>query len=95
MNKYETLEQPIKATSNPERTKFEAGMNVSTRSICDHNCIYKGVIISRTEKTVTIKTAMEGVKRCKIFIDGDGGEYIMPFGKYSMAPSFRATKQYK
>ena len=76
------------------RTKFEAGLNVSTRSTCNYNCIYKGVVISRTEKTVTIKTSMEGVKRCKIYTDTDG-EYIMPFGKYSMAPSFRATRQYK
>jgi hypothetical protein len=36
--------------------KFEVGQQLSTRSVCNHDCIYKAVVIGRTEKTVTIET---------------------------------------
>lgn len=69
--------------------KFIAEQELSNRSICDHNCIFTAKVIKRTAKTVTIETAMEGTKRCKIHIYDDG-EFIYPFGRYSMATIFRA-----
>lgn len=69
--------------------KFTAGQTLESRSICDHNCIFTGTVIKRTAKTVTINTRMKGEKRCKIHTN-DEGEFIFPFGQYSMAPVFRA-----
>ena len=68
---------------------FTDSQQLFSRSICDHECIFRGVVIKRTEKTVTITTPRTGVKRCKIHLN-DEGEYIFPFGQYSMAPIFRA-----
>lgn len=70
-------------------TKFHVDQNLSTCSICDSNCIFTATVLNRTEKTVTIKTNMDGVKRCKIHVR-DEQEFIFPFGRYSMAPIFTA-----
>ncbi len=70
-------------------SKFTIGQKLSARSTCDHECVFTGTVIKRTAKTVTIETAMNGVKRCKIYDYGDG-EFILPFGNYSMAPVFEA-----
>ncbi len=69
---------------------FTTGQKLSTRSICDSDCIFEGRILKRTAKTATISTRMDGEKRCKIHIDTDGSEYLFPHGTYSMAPIFRA-----
>jgi len=76
-------------TGNETMNKFFSGQELSNSSLGDHSCIFAGKVIKRTAKTVTIETD-EGVKRCKIFTDRDGGEYIYPFGRYSMATIFRA-----
>lgn len=68
---------------------FTNGQALSTRSIGDSNCIFTGTVIKRTAKTVTVNTRMEGEKRCKIHTN-DEGEFIFPFGRYSMCPVFRA-----
>ena len=68
--------------------KFKQNQELSTRSICDHNCIWAGKVLKRTPKTVTI--AIQGdTKRFKIY-DFDGVEFIYPLGRYSMAPVFKA-----
>lgn len=69
---------------------FTPGQELSRASTCDSGCIYKGKVIKRTAKTVTIDTDLEGVKRVKIQQDDEGNEYCFPFGRYSMAPTFRA-----
>jgi hypothetical protein len=78
--------------------KFEVGQQLSTRSVCNHDCIYKAVVIGRTEKTVTIETCCllkfpndKKTRRCKIHLSGEKNEYIYPFGRYSMCPIFRAN----
>ena len=68
--------------------KFTVKQNLANRSICDSNCIFKAVVVKRTAKTVTIEDN-EGVRRCKIHLN-DTGEYIYPYGRYSMATIFRA-----
>jgi len=70
--------------------RFEIGKTYQTRSICDHECIYEVVVVSRTERTVTIKSAVWN-KRCKVQVDDNGDEWIMP-EHYSMAPVFRASR---
>jgi len=68
---------------------FYEGQDLSTRSIGDSNCIYTAKVISRTQKSVRIDVDGKVVSR-RIFLDYDGNEAIMPFGRYSMAPTFRA-----
>jgi len=64
-------------------TKFEPGKTYTTRSVCDHNCIFSAKILKRTAKTVTAET-QDGVVRRKIEVWNDA-ETFFPFGKYSMA----------
>jgi hypothetical protein len=37
-------------------TKFEVGRTYSTRSVCDHNCIFSYTVTRRTDKTVWLTT---------------------------------------
>lgn len=68
---------------------FTIGQELSTRSICNHDCVFTGTILKRTAKFVTINVYNEE-KRCKVHLDQDGNEYIYPHGQYSMAAIFRA-----
>ena len=51
--------------------------------------------ITLTAELVSIKgnfatILFEGAtKKCKVYTSYDGSQYILPLGKYSMAPSFR------
>jgi hypothetical protein len=64
---------------------FETGKTYTTRSICDHNCVFAITIAKRTAKTVTTTDG----KRLGIKVY-DGREQVMPFGRYSMAPIINA-----
>ena len=62
-------------------TTFEPGKTYTTRSICDHDCIIKLNVASRTAKTLT---TIDGEKfRITWFA---GVEQVKPWGAYSMAP---------
>jgi len=74
-----------------QASKFEIGDTYSTRSICDHDCIFEIKVISRTDKMLTYDYSSD-TRRSKIKIDADGNEYITP-DNYSMAPTFRANKR--
>lgn len=71
---------------------FEIGKEYFSRSTCDHNCIYTVKVLKRTAKTVTYIYDNEE-RRSKIRVD-ESGEYIKP-DNYSMAPVFRATREYQ
>jgi len=74
--------------------QFTVGQKLSTRSICDSNCIFTGIVLKRTAKTVTVKTQIAGVKRCKIYTSYNGSEeMVYPHGHFSMAPTFQSGKQ--
>ena len=61
---------------------FEAGKTYSTRSICDHDCIFRFTILARTAKSVTIEVHGKTVRRgLSIW---QGVEQFKPFGSYSM-----------
>lgn len=60
---------------------FETGKTYATRSVCDHNCIIRVTVASRTAKT--IKTAAGKVLRVSEY---RGVEQVKPWGSYSMAP---------
>ena len=68
--------------------KIEAGQTLTTRSICDYNCIYKLEVLSRKGAFAVIKW-MNKEMRKKVLVDSDGCEFIMP-ERYSMAPVFTA-----
>ena len=69
--------------------KFEVNKKYWTRSACDHDCIFTMEVISRTEKT--IKADVDGaVKTLRIKTDSRG-EYVLPYGRYSMCPVIEAT----
>lgn len=68
---------------------FTTGQQLSTRSIGDRNCIFTAEVLKVTPKTVLIKIHGEDQKRCKIH-NHNGSTFIYPFGRYSMAPIFRA-----
>ena len=69
---------------------FTQGQALSTRSIGDSECIFTGTVIKRTAKTVTVNTCIYGERRCKIYTDDQGNEFIYPHGRHSMCPTFRA-----
>ena len=67
-------------------TTFQAGKTYTTRSACDHNCIFSVTVASRTAKT--IKTTGGKTLRVGIY---DGAEFVKPMGSYSMAPIVTAS----
>lgn len=72
--------------------KFAAGDVLTTRSICNHDCIYTATIISRTAKSVRVDIgpAHGGIVRRGLLVcPYTGNEFFFPYGRYSMAPSFR------
>ena len=71
-----------------EVIKFVPGKTYSTRSICDHNCIFRIGVIKRTAKFLTIRFQGE-TKRVGVGVY-DGVEQIFPTGRYSMAPCVTA-----
>lgn len=74
-------------------TKFEIGKTYSTRSACDYDCIFSFEIVSRTEKTVMLKSSSRGLVRRKVRIGTDGVERCDPHGRYSMSPVISADSQ--
>ncbi len=74
-------------------TTFEIGKKYSTRSICNHDCVFVIEVVKRTAKTVTFRKKDGKERRTKIFVDSYG-EYIMP-DRYSMAPVFHAHEEYQ
>ena len=70
---------------------FEIGKKYFDTSACDHTCVFVIEITKRTAKTVTfLRNGKE--RRAKIHAD-DQGEFIIP-DRYSMAPVFRASREY-
>mgnify|MGYP001024731405 FL=1 len=80
--------QEAQAIEEAENLRFEVGKTYQTRSICNHDCIFKITITKRTEKFVTVDKRGE-TTRCKIHMI-DGKEVIFPYGQYSMCPVFHA-----
>lgn len=60
--------------------QFQPGRTYWTRSIGDHECIFRETIVSRTAKTVTTAKG----KRFGVSVY-EGIEQFRPHGRYSMA----------
>ena len=78
--------------------KFEVGKTYYTRSACDHNCIYRFTVISRTAKMVTVIDGLGEKLKRKVsewqYGSQEAEELIHPYGHYSMAPCVGATDDY-
>lgn len=73
--------------------KFEVGKEYYTRSICDHNCIFAGVVVGRTAQTITLNLETFGVKKLRVIqelSEINGAETVRPLGRFSMAPTISA-----
>lgn len=71
-------------------TKFEVGRTYATRSICDHECIFRAKVVARTAKRLTVE--MGGKLKVRGITVWDNVETFAPFGRYSMSPTIRASK---
>jgi len=65
--------------------QFAIGKTYSTRSVCNYDCIFSITVSKRTAKTLTTTDG----KILRIKIDREF-EYVMPEGRYSMAPVISA-----
>lgn len=76
-------------TNSPATQAFAVGKTYSTRSACDHNCVFRFAIVKRTAKMITFtylgKQHTRGVRV------RDGVEVCLPLGSYSMAPVITAN----
>ena len=77
-------------TTTTEIIRFNVGDQLSARSLCDYDCIFRFEVLSRTAKFVTLKYWGEE-KRVGIKVR-DGREYCYPLGNYSMAVSVHAQE---
>jgi hypothetical protein len=70
---------------------FEIGKTYNMKWIGDADLVTPIKVVGRTAKTVKLQ---EGDKTysCRIKIDNDG-EYVKPYGSYSMAPVLRAIRE--
>lgn len=81
-------------TTATETVKFVPGTTYYTRSIGDHNCIWRFTVVRRTASSVWITGDFDkagSIERRKVS-EYSGAETFSPFGRYSMSPSICADK---
>lgn len=70
---------------------FEVGSIYSCRSTGDSECVYRFVVASRTDKTVTLIDDDLNTLQRRVSPSWDKTrETVKPFGSYSMAPILHA-----
>lgn len=67
---------------------IKSNTTLTSRSICDYNCIFELTVIERKGNFATVDY-MGNQRRVKVRVDSDGNEYVQP-DNYSMAPRFKA-----
>jgi len=83
-----------KVKRNPDGLKFQVGKYYETRSIGDYNIKIGATIVSRTDKTVTVKGTDSQMKsNYRLTKDHNGNEMFYPWGRYSMAPMIGADDE--
>jgi len=75
------------ATNKLKLKKMKSLQTLRTRSICDYNCIFTAELLELKGNWATIFIDGKKVRR-KIKTSYDGTKYILPYGYYSMCPSF-------
>lgn len=69
---------------------IKTGQTLTSRSICDHNCIFELFIIERKGNFCTIKEpGSDYTRRVKVRLNYDGDECLRP-DTYSMCPTYKA-----
>ena len=76
------------ATEDRQMSKFEIGATYFGRFITDADSRIELTVAARTAKSIV--TDAGKMLRIK---ERDGVEYVMPFGRYSMAPSINADRR--
>lgn len=71
--------------------KFEVGKTYFTRSICDHDTIYKIEIVRRTAKSIWTKCG----KQLRVSLNYDNNESVKPHGNYSMCAIISADRVFE
>lgn len=80
----------IQFPSQTEAPKtIKAGETLTARSACDYDCIFEVEILERRGQFVKFERHGQQC-RVKVFKDDNGNEFIYAFGRYSMAPIFKA-----
>lgn len=76
----------------PALVQFEAGRSYSTRSIVDADHIITIEVLSRTAKTIRVRTSGGKEKTLRVAPGWDGvAERVKPWGSYSMCPIISAA----
>lgn len=93
---YDSLrEEPAaEPAAAPEVAKFAPGVTYYTRSLGDHNCIWRFTVVRRTASSVWVTGDFDKagtVERRKID-QYNGNETFSPFGRYSLSPTVYADK---
>jgi hypothetical protein len=70
---------------------FQVGARYWAQSACDSNCVWWFTVTARTAKRVTLLEDSGDVHVRGVKTDGQG-EWVLPFGSYSMAPVVRASR---
>ena len=79
-------------TTTNDLAAFQVGRTYSTRSVCDHECIFSITVESRTACFITTAAAKhQPSKRLKVN-EWDGAETVAPMGQYSMCPIINASR---
>lgn len=84
----------METATETEIVRFEVGTTYYTRSIGDHNCIWRFRVVRRTASSVWVAGDFDTagtVERRKVS-QYDGREIFSPFGRYSMSPTVYADK---
>ncbi len=79
-------------TASPDAT-FQVGTTYTARSAGDHTMTFSWTVVARTAKFITVVEHDDAKpKRVGIRTNGDGTEWALPDGAYSMAPVIRSTE---
>lgn len=86
-----SLESP--ANASDALIRFEVGKEYYARSLCDHACIYRFTVVSRSAKQVVLQDAGLGLRPIRRGISVQyGAETCMPHGNHAMASVLRADR---
>lgn len=87
---YRVYSQGMETTNPTTTATFEVGQTYSCRSVCSHDTIWTFTVESRTARFATLVDSWGDRSRVGIKTDDDG-EWMLPLGRYSMAPVLRAV----
>ena len=95
MNSPFLSEEQMNIINDIAPVSFSVGSTYFCRSVCDHECIFKFTVISRTAKRVTLREVDSDRYVMTVGAKVMGNEeHCYPYGKSSMAPVLRASRKF-